>query len=134
MEMAKSNLEKLRQSYRLFLLTQGRVHFQRQKVESLGIASYFEDILIFHPDEGLTKTDFFVKVQTRTGLAPHEHLSIGNRLSTDLRPAKKLGWKTCLFAHGEHQDERNTDLAVGPLGEPDFVVYHHRDLILTCKL
>lgn len=131
---ALENLEQLRHTHRLFLLTQGNVHFQRQKVRSLNIENYFEELLIFDPASGKHKSDFFQKVQRQTALAPELHLSVGNRLSTDLIPAKRRGWKTCLFRHGEHQDELAMSEWTGPANEPDFTVLQHQDLIRICHL
>ena len=38
-------------------------------------------------------------------ILPPEILSVGNRRSMDIRSAKQLGMKTCLFLHGEHRHE-----------------------------
>lgn len=127
---AAKNLEKLRQKYRLFLLTQGRVHFQRQKIESLGISHFFEDCLVFQPSDSENKAVFFRRIQVRTGKPAAHHLSIGNRRSTDIREAKRCGYQTCLFAHGEHLDE----LVTCPEDQPDFTISHHHELISTCRL
>lgn len=127
---AVENLEKLRQKHRLFLVTQGRVEFQRQKIESLGIARYFEECFVFEPGPGHSKGTYFAQILSRTGAPASHHLSVGNRRATDLREAKKLGYQTCFFAHGEHVH----DPVEVPEDLPDFEIRRHEELIPVCRL
>lgn len=129
MEGAQENLEYLKARYRLLLLTYGHVPSQQQKVRSLGIGSYFTAMHFVDPEKNETKTERFLTI--RNELSPSENfLSIGNRRSTDLRGAKKVGGWTCWFAHGEHRDEASEV----PEDEPDFSVQQHSELITVCKL
>lgn len=127
---ALENLRELAEKYELFLLTQGNVSFQRQKIRSLGIENHFRECLVFQPQKDTTKGVYFQRILEITGLPPGHHLSIGNRLSTDIREAKRLGYQTCHFAHGEHLDEH----PLFPEDEPDFTVRHHGELRRVCEL
>lgn len=127
---AADNLAKLRQKYELYLLTQGHVPFQRQKIQSLGIEAFFRECFVFDPKQNLTKGHFFRKILQQTQKPPHHHLSIGNRRSTDLREAKLCGYQTCFFAHGEHV---NDDVQV-PEDRADFTVTNHSELLAQCQI
>ena len=127
---AKENLEYLRHKYDLVLLTQGRPDAQKKKVKSLGIGDYFKKQYFVDPSVNETKALFFQKIIQDCGLKPRAIMSIGNRRYTDIREAKKLGMKTCLFHYGEHADEKvsqNEDV-------PDFTVINHKELIPECHL
>lgn len=126
---ALENLTYLQERYRLFLLTQGRTRFQQMKVQSLRIENFFEQIEIVDPQSGQQKSSVFEK-WSKTYFAGQVFLSIGNRKSTDLRPAKKLGGQTCWFRFGEHENEPEEDAA----DKPDFVVQSHFELIAECGL
>lgn len=130
MEGARKNLEVLQERYDLLLLTQGRVHLQRFKIESLGISDFFRRVYLVDPTRGETKEEVFPRICRDFSLPPEKFLSIGNRRSTDIRGAKKAGMRTCLFAYGEHSDE----VVECPEDHPDFVVNSHAELIRVCKL
>jgi putative hydrolase of the HAD superfamily len=59
-----------------------------------------------------------------------EFLSVGNRIETDLKPAKICGGFTCWFRHGEHSEESTSSAEP----RPDYIIHHHRELIVTCNL
>ena len=127
---ALENLQYLQKKYQLALLTQGRVEAQKQKVQSIGIASFFPHQYFADPSQNQTKQQFFAQMLREFQLDPNQMLSIGNRRSTDIRDAKKLGAKTCLFNYGEHQSEQPEcaeDI-------PDFEIHTHAELISTCHL
>ncbi len=127
---ALENLELLSKKYHLSLVTQGKPVIQKSKIESLGVRTFFSQIEIIDLESGGNKLLAFEKICKITALDPQNFLSIGNRISTDIRPAKRLGMFTCLFRHGEHQNE----LPEGPEDIPDFQVSSHHDLISVCKL
>lgn len=127
---ALENLEVLKGRYRLALLTQGRLEAQMQKVKSLGIGPFFEEQFFADPQEQKPKGYFFKHLIATFQLEPQSVLSIGNRRTTDIREAKKVGASTCLFKYGEHQNER----VEVPEDIPDFEVNSHQDLISICRL
>jgi FMN phosphatase YigB (HAD superfamily) len=82
----------------LHLVTSGDLVTQQKKIERLGIGHFFDSIQVV-----ATKYDAFGAIQTRNpGLLPHDFLSIGNRVDTDLGEAKRHGWKTAWVRYGEH--------------------------------
>lgn len=127
---AKNNLDYLKTKYTLILLTQGRPHFQKLKIKSLDIESYFTEIKICDPSNNENKAQYFKRIMNDSNILPKHLLSIGNRRSTDLAPAKDLGWKTCWFCYGEHKEEP----IQRPEENPDFIVYNHFEMIETCHL
>ena len=127
---ALENLQILSKKYDLVLLTQGRTDAQKLKVSSLGISPFFKDQFFADPIRNENKTHWFLKIRDRWNISSHEMLSIGNRLTTDIREAKKMGAQTCLFKYGEHQNE----VMELPEDRPDFEVDNHQDLIRICHL
>ena len=126
---AIENLNYLQKSYSLYLLTFGEPKIQEQKIESLQIAKYFDEIYLANPAQQETKEGFFKKIAQRFSQSNHL-LSIGNRRKVDIRLAKMAGLKTCLFNYGEHQDE-NPQV---PEDYPDFLVRNHFELVRICQL
>jgi putative hydrolase of the HAD superfamily len=127
---ARENLEYLKDRYQLALLTQGRLDAQMQKVKSLGIGHYFKEQYFADPNQQRPKSVLFAEIIKDFKLHPLSVLSIGNRRSTDIREAKKVGARTCLFRYGEHQNEE----AEVPEDIPDYEIHSHKELISTCQL
>lgn len=127
---ALSTLEYLQKKYQLALVTIGDPSLQKRKIELLSISNYFGRILLVDASTGKTKKQAFAEVSELQNISTDEILSIGNRRSTDIRPAKQLGMTTCLFVYGEHQNEAIEE----PEDIPDFLVHGYRDLIETCGL
>lgn len=118
-----------KKKYRLILLTQGHVESQNHKVDSTGVRSLFENVWIVDPTTTDTKFTYFSRLAEALP-ANETFLSIGNRVSTDIREAKRVGGLTCWFRYGEHQNEA----LESPFDHADFQVDAHDKLILTCKL
>lgn len=127
---ALENLEYLKDRYDLALLTQGRLDAQMQKVKSLGIGHFFKEQYFADPTQQKPKSVFFAQIIETFRLPPESVLSIGNRRTTDIREAKKVGAKTCLFKYGEHQNEN----VLVPEDIPDFEIHSHKELISVCQL
>lgn len=124
------NIEALRSSYKLFLVTMGSYETQVRKIKALKIEQYFQKIYIFNGFIGEKKEQAFLDILRTHQHDPRELLSIGNRLSSEIRDAKRLGADTCYFAYGEHLGEKPQF----PEDHPDYIVSHHKDLISTCGL
>jgi len=127
---AREALEYLHKKYFLALVTIGNPALQQKKLEQLSISRFFKSIRLVDAAKGETKKQAFEEIASNQQIPPGEILSIGNRRSTDIRPAKQLGMKTCLFVYGEHQNE----LAEGSEDIPDFLVHSYHDLIEKCGL
>ncbi|WP_413568836.1 HAD hydrolase-like protein [Bdellovibrio sp. HCB117] len=124
------NIQKLRKSHNLFLVTMGSPEAQAQKIRSLGIAPLFKKIYILNGFIGEKKESAFLDIVQSEGHKPQELLSIGNRLSSEIRDGKRMGADTCYFAYGEHVGE----IPQYPEDHPDFTITQHQDLIPTCGL
>jgi protein MpaA len=124
MAEALNNLVYLRSKFELILLTYGDEKIQKQKIKSLAIEKYFSRIEICPNDSFLGKEDFFKSLSDRS------FMSIGNRIKTDLAPAKEFGGWTCLFSHGEHEKENELQ----PKAIVDYKIKSHLDLIQECSL
>ena len=130
MQGAEKNLDYLKLNYNLYLVTMGTEEAQTQKIRALQIEGYFKEIHILNTLRRERKEIAFQKILARENHAPDQLLSIGNRLSSEIRDAKKLGSQTCYFAHGEHLGEKPEV----PEDHPDFTISHHRELIERCEL
>lgn len=95
-------LKKLKQRYRLFLITLGDPGIQREKILTLGIKNLFEKIYYVNSLKNETKLGAFEVVLAYSGDRPSDFVSIGNRLDTDVGFAKKLGMNGVLFEQGEY--------------------------------
>lgn len=130
MEGAEENLKTLGKKYVLFLVTSGEPDAQMKKINALQIEPYFRKVYLVNNFKNEIKKEAFTDILEKEGLQPEELLSIGNRLSQEIRYAKLCGAKTCYFCHGEHvgeTPEKREDY-------PDFTIYKHAELIKTCGL
>lgn len=130
MDGAMDNLIYLEKKYQLVLLTQGKKDIQQKKIDSLKIADKFNEIYIAQTDHNENKAQYFLNILNQSKISAEKCLSIGNRRSVDIREAKRLGYKTCYFHHGEHKLEQ----IESELDSADFSVEHHKDLIRVCGL
>jgi putative hydrolase of the HAD superfamily len=94
------------------------------------VQKYFKGIYILNGFMGEKKESAFRDIIQKENHAPHELLSIGNRLSSEIRDGKRCGTGTCYFAFGEHVGEKEQY----PEDHPDFTILHHKDLIQACGL
>lgn len=124
------NLEQLKNQYNLFLVTMGSYETQAKKIKALGITPFFKKIYILNGFIGEKKDTAFKNILEAEAHHPPELLSIGNRLSSEIRDGKRMGATTCYFAYGEHIGEKPQF----PEDHPDFTIFHHRELISTCGL
>jgi putative hydrolase of the HAD superfamily len=130
MDGAEENLLKLRQRYKLYLVTSGEPAAQQKKIDALGIGFLFEKIYLINNFKNETKQLAFEDIIAREKIEPSQLLSIGNRLSQEIRYAKICGARTCYFCYGEHvgeRPERREDY-------PDVTIYKHAELISACGL
>ncbi|GIL17612.1 MAG: hypothetical protein BroJett040_13630 [Oligoflexia bacterium] len=127
---ALENLHYLKPKYHLILMTQGKIPVQKQKIVSLGIEVLFHQIVYVDIEANENKQMAFENLIQSGHLTKGKFLSVGNRLSTDIREAKRSGGFTCWFKYGEHQDEKPRF----PEDFPDYTVLSHQEIISTCHL
>lgn len=130
MDGAEDNLKKLSQKYVLFLVTSGEPEAQSRKIKAAGIESYFKKIYLVNNFKKEEKKDAFLDILKSENIQPEELLSIGNRLSQEIRHAKICGAKTCYFCHGEHVGEQPTQRE----DYPDVTIYKHSEFMRACSL
>lgn len=127
---ALENLRSLQKKYSLYLVTMGTQKAQTLKIEALGIRALFKKCYILNGFIGERKEQAFRDILQTEKHTPEKLLSIGNRLSSEIRDAKTLGATTCYFEFGEHVGEKPEQ----PEDVPDFTIRSHQDLIKTCGL
>ncbi len=130
MEGVETNLKKLAAKYILFLVTAGAPEAQMKKIKALNIEHYFKKIYLVNTFKKETKKDAFSDIINTENIKPEELLSIGNRLSQEIRQAKICGAHTCYFCHGEHVGEQPSQRE----DYPDYTIYKHAELITSCRL
>ncbi|OUR76016.1 hypothetical protein A9Q77_03850, partial [Marinomonas sp. 42_23_T18] len=76
-------------------VTNGRDFFQRNKIEALGLANYF-DVIVTSGELGVKKPNplIFNTALEQLGAQAKECIFIGDSLTADMLPAKQLGMKT----------------------------------------
>lgn len=128
----QSLLENLTLNHKLFLLTIGHTDTQNQKINKMGIRSFFHEILLVDNKSIDTKFSVFEKLVTHLSslsIRPERILSVGDRLDQEIAAAKLQGCKTCWFKNGEHsflQAQKKEEF-------PDFIIYKLSDLIKLCQ-
>lgn len=129
---AEENLKILTAKYNVYVVTAGVVSAQHHKLMQLKIERFVkkENILVVGDGAFLTKKAAFEKIIKDNKIQPKELLSIGNRLSQEIRMAKQLGGMTCYYQHGEHAE----DVAQDEFEIPDYTIHSHKELIPTCQL
>jgi putative hydrolase of the HAD superfamily len=129
---AEDNLKTLAAKYNVFIVTAGVLSAQHKKLAQLNIDRFVkkENILVVADGAFSSKREAFKKILQDTGILPEQLLSIGNRLSQEIRMAKQVGAKTCYYQHGEHAEDEVQD----HFEIPDFTIHTHKELIPVCQL
>jgi len=88
-------------------------------IDRYGLSKYLEAIVISE-EVGLSKPDprIFRRALRMLDARPTETIFIGDRLDTDIRPAKSLGMKTIRVLRGEYRYQQPTSSAE----KPDYIV------------
>jgi len=91
----KANLLKLKQKFRLAVLTNNNDIQTNRVLEAIGIQRLFDGIFTYNSFKILKPDiELFKKVLKKIKAAPQECLVVGDRDDIDLSPARKLGMKT----------------------------------------
>ena len=96
---ALETLNVLKEKYRLFLVSNGNISVQQGRLESAGIAPYFENIFISEA-VGVNKPDkaFFDHCfGAIDGFRREESIIIGDSLTSDIKGGLDAGIRTCWF-------------------------------------
>ena len=126
-----SLLEKFRNKYPLFLVTAGDPTTQSQKIDLCGLRPFFKEVYCVDPFKGESKFQAYKNIQLRLSeVSACDFLAIGNRVDTDLAPAKELGWSTFWLCIGEYQYLKPQF----ELEKPDFQGESLQALLKVCPL
>ena len=130
MNGASEVLQELSSRYALYVVTSGSPETQKKKLWATGAQNAFKRHYFVDGFKGEIKQKAFEDILHREKIQPHELLSIGNRLSQEIRQAKKIGAMTCYFEYGEHVGEPR----LSPHDHPDYTIHTFSEFIPTCKL
>lgn len=102
-------LRELRRRYRLGVITNtvtSREQHVRMALKRIGLEQYF-DVILTSVDVGCNKPDekIFLKALEALNVQPKEAVMVGNRVSTDIVGANRIGMKTILFKWNERYPE-----------------------------
>lgn len=103
---AREVLEKNYRTKELYLITAGIEQAQKNKIKHLNILKYFQGVYIVNTRNNENKFKYFKNILKYSNKNANDFLSIGNRLSQEIRESKMLHMKTCYMAHGEHVGEQ----------------------------
>ena len=124
-------LQKLQdKGYSLYLVTSGDPKTQNKKIDVMGVRSWFKQVFIPNSLLHERKENAFRQILALENIQSTELLSFGNRLSSEIRDAKRAGCTTCYFAYGEHLGEQPQFAE----DHPDFTISRHEELISQCGL
>ncbi len=127
---AREMLCELKKRYAVHLVTSGHPNTQSEKLEILNLKPLFDSVAVVNTLANELKSQAFQKIQKQSGFAPDRFLSIGNRLDTDIAPAKRLGWSTCWVRYGEYA--RCTP--ANSFENADVVINNINQLATACQL
>lgn len=114
-------LDKLKESYRLLLLTNGSPDLQNTKLEiTPELVPYFEQIIISGAfGRGKPDPTIFEHALEKMNLSKDEAIMVGDNLMTDILGASRVGMKSVWI--NRHNKERNEV-------QPDFEITHLEEL------
>ena len=98
-------IDKLKEKYNMIILTNGKSQEQRLKLKKLGLKGVFKLYISGETHISKPKEGAFLNVLESEGLLLEETIMIGDSLYHDIKPAKKLGMKTCLIEKKWHFDD-----------------------------
>jgi putative hydrolase of the HAD superfamily len=119
-------LDKLKTKYVLGLITNGPSAYQREAISTLKLGAYFSHILIAE-EVGFRKPmkEIFQTALSEVACRPEEAVMVGDNLTVDISPAKKLGMETVLF----DPKNRFTKEDLSPEERPDYLIKRLTELL-----
>ncbi|MFA9557111.1 HAD family hydrolase [Evansella sp. AB-rgal1] len=117
-----SMLKQLRNKYKLGIISNGVTEFQLRNIQALGVADFFETILISEK-EGVKKPnpEIFHRAMARLGVSPSECIYIGDHPENDMRAAMDVGMKT-IWKVDSYFGDCEADYSIRNLGEIPSIV------------
>lgn len=91
-------------------------------LQNWGLLQYFDLILTSQEHGRKSGLKIFKKLINHFNAKPGEILHIGDKLSNDIIPAKKIGLQTCLILNGKLNEDINSKV------QPDFIIDNLREI------
>jgi putative hydrolase of the HAD superfamily len=115
------------------LITDGRSHTQRNKLKSLGLQNYFDEVLISE-EFGSEKPDPGTFKYIQDKLQGEKYVYIGDNIQKDFIAPNKLGWHTiCLLEDGSNIHPQNRSEIDEEVQRPDFFIEDFSELKIEPK-
>jgi len=122
-------LRELRRRYKLGIITNtitSREQHVRMALRRIGLEQFF-DVILTSVDVGCEKPHekIFLKALETLKVQPEEAVMVGNRISTDIVGANRIGMKTILFKWNERYPEE----ARSPIEQPTHTISSLKELL-----
>jgi putative hydrolase of the HAD superfamily len=112
-------LLKLREKgLRIGIVTDGRPVKQWEKLIRLGLADFFDAVVVSDGHEQKPSPKPFLKAASELGVRPSECVIVGDRLDRDISGGKKAGMRAIQLTRGKHSRMKPADAHE----EPDCIV------------
>lgn len=110
------------------LITDGRSHTQRNKLKSLGLQNYFDEVLISE-EFGSEKPDSGTFEYIQDKLEGEGYVYIGDNIKKDFIAPNNLGWDTvCLLEDGTNIHPQNSSVISEEVQRPDVFIKDFREI------
>jgi putative hydrolase of the HAD superfamily len=107
-EVPKTLMELKERGYKLYVATNGDAVKQWDKLIRMGIHLFFEDVFVSGEVGEEKSPHFFKKVLSEIRARPSECIMVGDRMDSDIAPAKKLGIYTIRVLQGPYSREKGS--------------------------
>jgi len=93
---------------KIFLLTGGIPVKQWDKLNLLGIADFFDEVFVVEDKHDGRQLNDFLEFYDKLGFKRSDCFMIGDREDVDVKPMKKLGFKTIRVFQGKYSAKKKT--------------------------
>ncbi|MCW9712995.1 HAD-IA family hydrolase [Aliifodinibius salicampi] len=115
------------------LITDGRSHTQRNKLKSLGLQNYFDEVLISE-EFGSKKPDPGTFAYIQDKLEGEGYIYIGDNIQKDFIAPNNLGWDTvCLLEDGTNIHPQNSSVINEEVQRPDVFIKDFSEIKIEQK-
>jgi len=105
-EVPKTLMELKERGYKLYVATNGDAVKQWDKLIRMGIHLFFEDVFVSGEVGEEKSPNFFRKVLSRIRARPSDCIMVGDRMDSDIIPARKVGIYTIRILRGPYSKEK----------------------------
>lgn len=105
-EVPKTLMELKERGYKLYVATNGDAIKQWDKLIRMGIHLFFEDVFVSGEMGEEKSPRFFRRVLSTIGAEPQECIMVGDRMDSDILPARKAGIYTVRILQGPYSKQK----------------------------